>query len=571
MSRPAPPKPPRLRKTKSIDTPREIHAQNVKDLYPPNTTSSVHPSSMSPSSSSHSPPPIPPFKPNGKPAIPTSIAAANIIKALKRAQSTDDSLRDNDPQEDNHNEFSNRKSYTENSYIIIEEDLSSRTARPVSSMFGHTSMSEHKSHSPSLSSIEDTQKVPLLPKSSLNPSKIPRLPSHREEEEEEEEGEGEGEDNIRKCPVSTQKSLPALPSGQTTPTTKIPILPPGKSTFKTFPKRPDPPPKNLSRTKSEDSSFTQTTSNSKPLPLPPQKSYKNIKISPEESPKPVLNGINTNLQDDVIEHLSNHHESTQIPVSPSSVSSGVPEDEGEVFSCDSRQTTPSCITFSESIFNEGLENRLEASNDETDGGQPLQQTNKQPRPPNPPRFGQNQPKLKLKGDDSWIQKRQLSPPASPNQPLISSTPPISSQPYRSHRILNVPENQQGHDILANKSKAMIGSSGLYYHPTVRSITPEPLNNVERDDSSEDATEEKDEVSGLQVPHRFKKTRRSNSFHGTSGHKVRPTSMIEDVVSLIHPSIHLSIHSFIYPSIHSSIKSFFYLFSFVTTKIRRTMN
>ena len=565
MSKPAPPKPPRLRKTKSVDTPRETHTQNDKDLYPPNMTSSIHPSPMSPSSSSHSPPPIPPFKPNGKPAIPNSVAAANIIKALQRVQSVDDSRRDNDPQEDN--DFSKRKSYTENSYIIIEEDLSSRTARPIS-MFGHTS--EYKNHSPSLSSIEDTRKVPLLP-SFLNnsyPSKIPRLPSHREEEEEEGEGEGEegGEegDNIRKCPVSIQKSLPTLPSGQTTPTTKIPILPPGKSTFKTLPKRPDPPSKTLSRTKSEDSTLTQTASNSyqKPLPLPPQKSHKNVKISPEENPKPVSNVINTNLQEDVIEHLSNHHESTQIPVSPSSVSSGVPEDEGEVFSCDSRQTTPSCITFSESIFNE-LENRPETANDETDGGQPPQQANKQPRPPIPPRVGQNQPKLKLKGDDSWIQRKQLSPPASPNQFLTSSTPAISSQPYRSHHILNVPENKQRHDILANKSKAMIGSSGVYYPPAVRSMTPEPLNNVERDDSSEDAAEEKDKFSVPEVPHRYKKTRRSNSFGGTSGQKVRPTSMIEDVVSLICP--------FIYPSIHLFIKSFFHLFSIVMTKIRETMN
>lgn len=558
MSRPAPPKPPRLRKTKSIDTPRETHTENVKDLYPPNTTSSVNLSSMSPSSSSHSPPPIPPFKPNGKPAIPNSVAAANIIKALKRAQSVDDSITLNDPQEDNHNDFSKRKSYTDNSYVIIEEDLSSRTARPVS-MFGPTSTSEYKNHSPSLSSIEDTRKVPLRPMHSLNnsyPSKIPhRLPSHREEEEEEEEERQE--DNIRKCPISIQKSLPTSPSGQSTPTTKIPMLPPDKPTFKTPPKRPDPPPKILSRTKSDNSPLTQTTSNlyQKPLPLPPQKSHK---ISPEESPKPVINDLNTKLQEDGIEHLSNHHESTQIPISPSSVSSGVPEDEGEALSCDSRQTTPSCITFSESIFNEGLENRLEASSDEIDGGQPPQQTNKQPHPPLPSRIGQNQPKLKLKSDDWWIQKGQLSPPTSPNQPLTSSTPPISSQPYRSHHIINGPQNRQSSDILANKSKATIGSSGIYYPPAVRSITPEPFSNAERNDSSEDNVEEKDEVPVLKVPNRYQKTRRSNSFNGTSGHKIRPTSMIEDVVSLIQPFI------------LSSIISFFHLFSYVMAKIR-TMN
>ena len=565
MSRPAPPKPPRLRKTKSIDTLRETHTQNVNDLYPPNTTSSVNPSSMPPSSSSHSPPPIPPFKPNGKPAIPNSVAAANIIKALKRAQSVDDSLRHNDPQEDNHNDFSKRKSYTDNSYVIFEDDLSSRTARPVS-MFGPTSTSEYKNNSPSLSSIEDTRKVPLLPTYSLNnsnPSKIPhRLPSHREEEEEEEEAKEEKqEDSIRKCPISIQKSLPTSPSGQSTPTTKMPILPPDKPTFKTPPKRPDPPPKILSRTKSDNSPFTQTTSNSyqKPLPLPPQKSHKNHKISPEESPKPVLNDINTKLQEDTIEYLSNHHESTQIPISPSSVSSGVPEDEGEALSCDSRQTTPSCITFSESIFNEGLENRPEAASDEIDGGQPPQQTNKQPHPPLPSRSGQNQPKLKLKSDDWWIQKRQLSPPTSPNQPLTSSTPPISSQPYRSHHIINVPENRQSSDIIANKSKATIGSSGIYYPPAVRSITPEPFSNVERDDSSEDNVEEKDKVPVLKVPNRYQKTRRSNSFNGTSGHKVRPTSMIEDVVSLIYLFIQSFIHYF-----------FFHLFRYVMTKIR-TMN
>ena len=501
----APPKPPRVRKIKSVPVGNDDWPNEKDGLL------------------SSAPPAVPPFKSNNKPAIGSSVAAANLIKALKHAQSVEDTKREKG----------------EDAYIVVEDDLTTKIRSASSLRDSYTSESDSVfTDSIGTVTVGSVKKEPLIPPSFKSKSATPSLSSHREEEND-----------------KTSSS-----SNETTKysSSKKPLLPPGKNLLS----KPHPPlQKSLNRTASSETSCAPPK---RGLKLARHQSHDgHMMVAPEEKSRPVLYN-DQQFETDPTEECCLPLVTTVVPISPSSVSSGIPEDEHELVSPNfandnSRRTTPSCITYSEPVSDETMDRGGVSAlpRDETDSGNaqkltPPKASSKSPRP------GINQPKVKVKNDNSWIQKRQRdeekeeeielsnSPSHKPlssskSSPMhsaalsASASPPI---PYRSHAILNSSLADKRLSttefLMKEKFKPMIGLSGEYYPPAVRSITPEPSHIIDKEltPPSSGSGSNGSKLSVPKVPMRYQKERRSNSFTGSLDGKLRPVSMIDDVVSRI---------------------------------------
>ena len=413
----------------------------------------------------------------------------------------------------------------------------------------------------------EPKKIPLLPPTiSTNiPAKPKPPPSSHKPTQKTVDSESSDDDTFILHDSTAAKVSPS--------NTKKPLLPPNKpraiSSPATVTKHtPSPPQKRLHRSESSDES---PPNRFKPLQMPRTKSHDEHVIAPEEFVKvPIdISGCDNNQEDDGVgRRNSNTIETNMIPISPSSTSSGIPEDSvienpSPNFS-ESRDTTPSCIVTNERgdpVM--GSPSPNDDVKEDTDGGavsRPIPQKEQLKKPRHV-----NQPKIIRKNDTSWIKRKtdESSPPTSPSilpapPPSILPAPPpqstskslskkSSSSPYRSIAILpDKPQSFSSSDLLLDTSKPKIGPSGQYYPPAVRLKTPEPQEQNRTSDLALRKTQSNERIFTVQkektddeefkkkndVPSRFKKTRRSSSFSGDKKNHVRPVSMMSDVVSLL---------------------------------------
>ena len=181
---------------------------------------------------------------------------------------------------------------------------------------------------------------------------------------------------------------------------------------------------------------------------------------------------------------------------------------------------------------------------------PLPPPSPKPTPPaspsaKKPRSRQNYTPVKLRMDDSWINRSKQPTTTDPPLALLPTKPipaprerlpqsasttqlPSSAQrhaPYRSTPIL--PQTSiKPPDPLSDLSKPFITSSGQYLPPG-RPVTPDVTSSGLKSPGESERKEDvvKEDPKALS---RFKKTRRSSSFSDTS--RPRPISMMIDAVS-----------------------------------------
>ena len=553
-----PPKPPRVRKTLSVP----VDCSNTDD-HPdsPLLRTTTEGNFKYPSTSS--------YKSNGKPVISSSMAAANIISVLKNTSALEKNKAKGIPTENlhensdevftdfvNNSRTSDSQRKRQSSYLVVEKDPSYRVTRPVS-MFGISSSGETSTGQGNVTDVV-TRKYPMLPPNRVSstvpikPRSPSRLPSQKEDEI---------EDVFSESP-SKPLPLPRTKSPTCTSPSKKPLLPPTKSINQSslISSKPIPPPKPFSmhgseeyRTQSESQDFPSTSQ--KPIPLPRKKVLENHIISPEESHNPLIvdNGIHSNNTNTLIDEeeagleMEHNVNSNLIPVSPSSISSGIPEDSPDILSpnfSESRGTTPSCILTNDSTHEEVDSTLSTDTQDEIDGGMcknsrpPEIQKHTCKETPKKPQASWNQPKIVLKDSNFWIQKsRGDTPPTSPKDNSGCPSPSTFTkipQPYRSNAILPEKRSTVMNSLLDDLSKPVIGPSGQYFPPAVRSITPDPRDHltvsmpIRKTHSNERilvANKEENFMPGDNIPSRYKKTRRSRSFNEQ---KLRPISMMDNI-------------------------------------------
>ena len=551
-----PPKPPRVRKTLSVP----MDCSNIDD-HPdsPLLRTTTEGNFKYPSTSS--------YKSNGKPTISSSMAAANIISVLKNTSALEKKTAKRIPTENlhensdevftdfvNNSRSSDSQRKRQSSYLVVERDPSYRVTRPVS-MFGTSSSGETSTGQGNVTDVI-TRKYPMLPPnrvSSAVPIK-PRSPSRLPSQKEDEIEDVFSDSSSKPLPLPRTKS-PSSPN-------KKPLLPPTNSINQSslISSKPIPPPKLFSmsgsdecRTQSESQDFPPTSQ--KPIPLPRKKVLDNHMIAPEESHNPLIvdNGIHSNNTNTLIDEeeagleMEHNVNSNLIPVSPSSISSGIPEDSPDILSpnfSESRGTTPSCILTNDSTHEEVDSTLSTDTQDEIDGG--ICKTSRPPEiqkhaTPKKPQASWNQPKVVLKDPNFWIQKSrgEHTPPTSPKDYIDGPSPSTFSQipqpvPFRSNAILPEKRSTVMNSLLIDLTKPVIGPSGQYFPPAVRSMTPDPRDHltvsmpIRKTHSNERilvVNEEESFVPSDNIPSRYKKTRRSRSF---SEQKLRPISMMDNI-------------------------------------------
>ena len=514
-SKPRPPKPPRIKKGPSVPN-GHIDSDTSQESPPTLSSSVVVPSSpiVVPSSAPSStvlPPPTPPYKPDGKPIRATSLeAAATITKALKKIKRVEDEKALKQQLEEPDNTSISRTSSSssrDDPFIVVDQDLSTRSRRIDSLTQDNVSSQSSPSQSP---------RVPSSPKP------IPFRPKRRGTTGDNDESLFEGSP----VPSSVGSS------------SKLPLSPPKKD-------------KKKEKKERKESLSSSGSIGKKPL-LPPS-----LKVAPPRLPslpRPLLpaHSLSTSEQSQE-DHVTPKESATSDDNDANERSkftfSSTETDESSLPS-DSAQTTPTKLTSGGVVTDETMDRGGEsASLEETDG---LKLGNKKkptpittpPKPLLPSKPGTKLPKVKVKGDDSWIQRKtnQSEPPPisrglSQSSDQVSPSPEKKglktslSVPYRSHAIISPGTKRQSSTdaLLRDKSKPMIGPSGEYYPPAVRSITPEPFKTSNDNEIKEEEEEEemKDSLKGIR---RFAKNRRSNSFSGNADKKVRPVSVMSPSVS-----------------------------------------
>lgn len=390
--------------------------------------------------------------------------------------------------------------------------------------------------------------------------------------------------------TSVNSSTVVNPASKTPPQKKQPLLPPAA------------PPTHKTRTVSQPGPITSTSTNRlSPIPtqkrrsessddrtpslskpgsiLPRTKSHDDHVIAPEDAMRIPMVDIRSSIGSDPFEEDSGTVHGNIIPVSPTSTSSGIPddplpEDNSPVFGGNKESISVpepcSTGTTSDNHKGEGMF-QVPTITEDTDGekatSQPVKARND--KPINKAGKG-TRSKTSLKDDTSWIKskKEDSTPPTSPTaqaMPTAQATPtpaPTTSSattssnkktitPYRSISILpDKPATISPTELLQNTSKPLIGPSGQYYPPAVRTKTPDSqaqstgvssssigmrkvksnervLSTKMEDKVVSPSNDEEAFKQKNNIPKRFKMTRRSNSFTGDK--KIRPVSMMDDVV------------------------------------------
>ena len=475
-------------------------------------------------------------------------ARINLTNALKKAKAREQTLstvtRDsNSSSESNGESPINRTNKSDSKITLKSNDI----------------ISSNNEERHRIASSSEQKKSPILPR--FNGSSIPLKPKPPPSLNK------PSQDTINDQDSSDDETF-ALPesSSLTNTTHKRPLLPPAKPRSTTVPapsfnKNLIPLQKNTNRSVS-----TENSPPSKFKPLPRSKSHDNRVIAPEEIVKMTvdISELENSAFEDETNIVHNNLETNTIPISPSSVSSGIPDDSENPSPnfTESRDTTPSCIITSEKDeCIDTIDHRSPSPNivkEETDGGQisrPAPPPQKQPKKIS----GANQRRVVLKDSTSWITKKNNhpSPPSSPKSLLTPTVPPVKKtsnphRPYRSIAILPDKLSSNGSsDLLQDTSKPLIGPSGQYYPPAIRSRTPDCQERTKVSDLSMRKTQSNERLLAIQrddddefnkkndIPKRYKITRRSSSFSGNQ--KIRPASMMDQVniVLLILHVIHES--------------------------------
>lgn len=392
-----------------------------------------------------------------------------------------------------------------------------------------------------------------------------------------------------KPPTEQENTKPKTPPQQT----KKPLLPPVD------------PPMYKNRTISQPAPPTSSSNHLSPSPTtqkkrfmnrsessddrsptkskPRAKSHDDHVIAPEDIPKvPVVVDIGSSVSSDPFEEEEDSgvtHGNIILPVSPTSTTSDAPDesipgDVSPVFMEGKDSEPPPVGTVETSKPH--VETSVPVEKDEeTDGGKvkptSAAVTSSKPRVTKPAAGKGTRSKTSLKDDTSWIKSKKddTTTPTAPTAQAtpISATPTTTATnttstssnkkkvtPYRSIAILpDKPSSISASELLQDTSKPLIGPSGQYYPPAVRTRTPEPqthqnttsglgMRKVKSNDKVLSTTVEgkgtttttpssnDDELFKQKndIPKRFKMTRRSSSF---TDKKTRPVSMMDDVVRM----------------------------------------
>ena len=516
-SKSRPPKPPRIKKGFSV--PNGHTGSDSPQSSPTLPSSTVVPSSPTvvPSSapSSTVPPPTPPpYKPDGKPVRATSFeAAATIAKVIKKIKKVEDEKALKQQLEEPDGMALSRTSSDssrDDPFVDVDQDSSTRSHRI-------DSLTQDNASQPSPS------QSPRVPSSSRP---IPILPNKGGRRERGRGGENESvfEGGGASVPLSIGSSSKAPPLS----------------------------PKNDKKKEDSEGKGSLSSSGSvgkKPL-LPPS-----LKVAPPRPPllpHPLLSARSLSTSEDSKQSQDNHvtppkGSATSDPDERSKFTFSSTETDESLLPSNSAQTTPTKLTSGGVVTDETMDRGGEsASLEETDGlklgskKKPTPIITIPPKPLLPSKPGTKLHKVNIKGDDSWIQRKtdkSESPPMSRvlsgSSERVSSSPEKKglttslSVPYRSHTIISSGTKRQSSTdaLLRDKSKPVIGPSGEYYPPAVRSITPEPFKGGSdtRIKEEEEEEEERDSLKGIK---RFAKYRRSNSFSGDADKRLRPVSMLE---------------------------------------------
>ena len=514
--KPAPSKPPRVKKTVSV--PYDVSYTDITKS-PPHKQDTPPKSSSSFSSSN----------------IQKPSAAAKVIMALKMASEREKA------------NLGTRSSVgVQGSTSSVPQDsidTADRDTVPVSDNIGERNTT---------STPSETKKTPLLPPSIAIPSK-PKPPPVSGNTIKEELGRTEVSDDNDDA---FEQPSPSPKQVYRSPKSRNQLLLPDKARAVSLVipndnHTPSPPHKRTCRSESHDVP-PPISSSKKPLPLPRTKSHDPHVIAPEDPSNPPLDISSSDStvseEDAGLGLVQCSIEPKAIPISPSSTSSGIPEDptieNPSPYSTESRGTTPSGLTSSE-IFADDVKTDSQLSSnpmtEETDG-RVVAKPFGRPRPKKPA-----QRRVLLKEETSWIKKGndEPSPPPSPSKPPLhssistSDTKPSMSKPARPYRSVAIlPDKQVStSSLLKDTSKPVVGPSGIYYPPAVKEKSPDPLEQVKGSELSLRKTQsnelinvvnKKEDIASEEnqkIPKRFK---RSSSFNGEK--KLRPVSLMNGAVS-----------------------------------------
>ncbi|XP_003388654.1 PREDICTED: DENN domain-containing protein 2A-like [Amphimedon queenslandica] len=510
-SKSRPPKPPRIKKGPSIPN-GHIDSDNPQ-ASPTLPSSTIVPSSPTVVPSSAPSSTVSPYKPDGKPGRATSLqAAATISKALQKIKKVEDEKALKQQLEEQDSTALSRTSSDssrDDPFVVGDQDLSTRSHH-IDSLTQDNASQPSPSQSP---------RVPSSPKP------IPIIPNRGERRERGRGGEGESSfDGGASVPLSVGCS------------SKSPLSP-----------------KKDKRKEENERKGSLSSSGSvgkKPL-LPPS-----LKVAPPRPPllaRPLLSARSLSTSEDSKQSQDSHvtppkGSATSNPDERSKFTFSSTETADSSLPSNNTQTTPTKLTSGGVVTDETMDRGGESAFlEETDG---LKLGNKKkltpittpPKPLLPSKPGTKLHKVNIKGDDSWIQRKTNQSESPPMSKVLSgSSERVSpstekkgltaslSVPYRSHAIISPGTKRQSttEALLKDKSKPVVGPSGEYYPPAVRSITPEPFKGSSdtriKEEEEEEEEEERDSLKGIK---RFAKYRRSNSFSGDADKRLRPVSMVD---------------------------------------------
>ena len=511
------------------------------------------------------------------------VAKVNLISALKRADARERSSANSDNCSKSHdtlNEIGSTNVESHDEPTTVDNDV-------------QPSKSPNLPHNDTVPTIIGVPAKPSPPLSSTKPTSVSTLSQESCDDDDDDAFDLQSSDATSKSSPQENNKRPLLPPNKSRATTFPSKLSPSpkqkrthrsESTDDSPSRRPMPPP--IPRTKSHGEhvigsdvvakqpvvpqSSPQTKSHDEhvigsdvvakqPIIPPPQaKSHDKHVIAPEDVrqlPVDITKPEGNSFDQEEVNDGMNNVETNTIPVSPTSTSSGGITENTVMYS-----TSPTLsdrqdnnVTSDSDISNTRVSPSNETANDCTDGGipsRPVTTTHKKQT--------HKKPTVMRKNDSSWIkQKNQDDTTSVPNPtPLVttpsvapSTTPPKKIAPYRSITIL--PDKKpvfSSSSLLNDTSKPVVGPSGQYYPPAVRTKTPEPrdltrVDNlvlrkthsndrvlvVNKGEKEEEERGKASEMSGKK-PRRFMKTRRSSSFNGEN--KLRPVSMMDSVVSIV---------------------------------------